>query len=112
VVTRIVQAELGPPELVHSTSWRQGADGVILSFFVVADPTLVSSMPSRPVGRTALARSQATAAPTDIREDQVLEHALRHLAWLADDDDEVRTHLSERWLAALEAYVPEPFRNL
>jgi hypothetical protein len=112
VVTRIVTAELGRPDLVHSTSWRQGSDGVILSFFVVVEPSLVSSMPSRPVGRTALARSRATAAPTEIRQDQVLEHALRHLAWLAEDDDEVRRRLSDGWLAALEGYVPELFRNL
>jgi len=42
----------------------------------------------------------------------VLEHALRHLAWLAEDDDVVRHELSGEWRAALAGYVPEPFRSL
>ena len=69
-------------------------------------------MDSRPVARTDLARSEATVAPRDIATDQVVEHALRHLAWLAEDDPVVRGELSQAWNAALAAYVPEPFRNL
>jgi hypothetical protein len=64
------------------------------------------------VSRAELARSEATVAPSAIGHSQVLEHAIRHLAWLANDDRTVRTRLSARWHAALEAYVPEPFRNL
>ena len=62
--------------------------------------------------RTDLARSEATVAPRDIATDQVVEHALRHLAWLAEDDPVVREELSAGWKAALATYVPEPFRNL
>ena len=112
VVERIVASAIGSPDLVHSTSWRQGTEGVILSFFVVIPPGLAAGMESAPVGRSDLARSGATAAPTAIATGQVLEHALRHLAWLSRDDEVVRSRLSDAWLAALATYVPEPFRNL
>lgn len=112
VVDRVVRDVVGEPLLVHSTSWRRDRDAVILSFVVVVDEGLVGSMASRPVARAALARSEATAAPRDIATDQVVEHALRHLAWLAEDDPVVRAELSTAWRAALAAYVPEPFRNL
>ena len=72
----------------------------------------MGSMDSRPIGRADLARSEATAAPRDIATEQVVEHALRHLAWLAVDDPVVRAGLSPAWQAALAGYVPEPFRNL
>ena len=42
----------------------------------------------------------------------MLEHGLRHLAWLVVDDTVVREELSDGWPAALESYVPEPFRAL
>jgi hypothetical protein len=112
VVDRIVRDVVGDPLLVHSTSWRRDRDAVILSFVVVIDAELAGGMASRPVARTDLARSEATAAPRDIATDQVVEHALRHLAWLAEDDPVVRGELSPAWRAALATYVPEPFRNL
>jgi len=112
VVDRIVRDAVGEPLLVHSTSWRRDRDAVILSFVVVIDAAAVGAMDSRPIGRTALARSEATAAPSEIATDQVVEHALRHLAWLAQDDPVVHATLSPAWAAALGAYVPEPFRNL
>jgi hypothetical protein len=112
VVDRIVRDVVGDPLLVHSTSWRRDRAAVILSFVVVIDEGLVGQMASRAVGRTDLARSAATVAPRDIATDQVLEHALRHLAWLAEDDPVVREELSPGWKAALAAYVREPFRNL
>ena len=37
---------------------------------------------------------------------------MRHLAWLAEDDDVVRQELSDEWHAALARYAPEPFRSL
>ena len=112
VVDRIVRDVIGDPLLVHSTSWRRDRDAVILSFVVAIDEAIVGDMASRPVARTDLARSEATVAPRDIATDQVVEHALRHLAWLAEDDPVVREELSAGWKAALATYVPEPFRNL
>jgi hypothetical protein len=112
VVDRIVRDAVGDPLLVHSTSWRRDRDAVILSFVVVIDDRLVGAMDSRPIGRAELARSEATAAPREIETDQVVEHGLRHLAWLAVDDPVVREELPPAWRSALAGYVPEPFRNL
>ena len=112
VVDRIVRDVVGDPILVHSTSWRRDRDAVILTFVVAIDAPAPAGMDSRPIGRADLARSEATAAPRDIATDQVVEHALRHLAWLATDDPIVRGELSTAWASALSAYVPEPFRNL
>ena len=112
VVDRIVRDVVGPPILVHSTSWRRDRDAVILSFVVVISPEVVGSMASVPIGRAALARSEATAAPRDIAVEAVVEHGLRHLAWLVEDDPVVAAELPAGWRPILAEYVPEPFRAL
>ena len=66
---------------------------------------------AEPVARAELARGDATAPPPTIGIDQVVEHALRHLSWLAKDDPVVATELSS-WVGSLAAYEPEPFRSL
>ena len=112
VVDRIVRDTIGPPILVHSTSWRRDRGAVILSFVVVIPFELVGSMASVPIDRAELARSEATAAPRDIATDAVVEHGLRHLAWLVEDDPVVAAELSPAWRPVLADYVPEPFRAL
>lgn len=112
VVSRIVRDVVGEPMLVHSTSWRRDRDAVILSFVVVIEPALVGSMESLPIGRSDLARGEATAAPRAIASEQVIEHGLRHMAWLAKDDVVVAAELPPEWRRVLAGYVPEPFRNL
>ena len=112
VVDRLVRNVIGEPLLVHSTSWRRDHDAIILSFVVVIDRRLVGAMASEPVTRAELARSAATAAPKRIGHLQVVEHGLRHMAWLAEDDPVVRSTLSDGWKMALRGYVPEPFRGL
>ncbi|MFI5259854.1 MAG: hypothetical protein ACHQ01_09650 [Candidatus Limnocylindrales bacterium] len=112
VVDRIVREALGAPLLVHSTSWRRDRDAVILSFVVAIDADTAAGMASLPIRRADLARGGASEAPPNIGFEQVLDHGLRHLAWLAQDDPVVRTTLSDAWRIALADYVPEPFRNL
>jgi len=112
VVSRIVRDVIGEPMLVHSTSWRRERDAVILSFVVVIDAALVGSMASLPIARSELARGEATAAPRAIATTQVVEHGLRHMAWLAKDDPVVAAELPAGWRDMLADYVPEPFRNL
>ena len=112
VVDRIVRDTVGSPILVHSTSWRRDRDAVILSFVVVIPRDLVGSMASVPVERAQLARSEATAAPRAIATAAVMEHRIRHLAWLAQDDPVVAAELPEAWKPVLADYVPEPFRAL
>lgn len=112
VVDRIVRDVVGEPLLVHSTSWRREDVGVVLSFIVIIDAAHVGAMESRPIARRDLARSQATAAPRSIATDQVVEHGLRHMAWLVQDDPVVMSVLPAAWRSVLADYVPEPFRNL
>lgn len=112
VVDRLVRDGIGDPMLVHSTSWRRAHGGVILSFVVVVGPSLVAGMESAPVARAELARSDATTAPRAIAHAQVLEHGLRHLAWLVHDDPVVAAELTPPWPDVLADYVPEPFRAL
>lgn len=112
VVTRIVRDVIGDPILVHSTSWRRERGAVILSFIAAIDPSLVGTMASLPVERAPLARGEATAAPHAIATTQVVEHGLRHMAWLAVDDPVVAAEVPAAWRTLLTTYVPEPFRNL
>jgi hypothetical protein len=112
VVSRLSRDQLGEPVLTHSTSWRRDRGSVVLSFVVVIRDDQAPQLAGAEVGRTALARSLQNAAPASIASAQVLEHGLRHLAWLAKEDDVVRDVLSDGWKAALTLYVPEPFRHL
>ena len=83
-----------------------------MTFAVVIGEDQAADLAGVPVERSELARNTATEAATRILPTQVIEHALRHMAWLAKEDDAVRGELSEDWLRALEAYVPEPFQHL
>ena len=112
IVARIVRDVIGGASLVHSTSWRRDREAVILTFVAVIGPELRGEMETAPINRSDLARSEASAAPAEIGHGQVLEHGLRHLAWLAREDAVVAAELSPAWHAALSGYVPEPFRSL
>jgi hypothetical protein len=79
---------------------------------VVNRDDLAAELSGIPIARAELARGGATSAPAAIGNAQVLEHGLRHLAWLVGDDEVVRTTLSEDWKKLLADYVPEPFRHL
>jgi hypothetical protein len=116
VVTDALAAYGIVPLLVHSTSWRHEGQQVVLTYVAVLPPEQAPRGPggpllSRQLGRVELARGDATAPPAHIDVDQVLEHALRHLSWLAKDDPVVAEELRD-WASALDAYEPEPFRSL
>ena len=112
VVSRLTRVNLAEPRMVHSTSWRTARGGVVLSFVVVMPDGFNPGYPGVPVARAELARSGATEAPGAIHAAQVIEHALRHMAWLADDDPVAGETLSPEWKSLLEGYRPEPFRHL
>ncbi len=112
VVTRLATNLLGAPLLTHSTSWRRARGSVILTFVVVIRDDQAPNVEGVPIERAELARSGATAAPASIAAIQVIEHGLRHLAWLAKDDPTVQTELSQAWHEALAGYMPEPFQHL
>ena len=112
VVASAVRRVIGEPIVAHSTSWRTDRGGVILSFVVVIDEELARQFADVPVQRSDLARNSATGAPDDISYQQVLEHGLRHLAWLMQDDAVVAERLAAGWPGVLSDYVPQPFRHL
>jgi hypothetical protein len=112
VAARLTRANLGEPVVLHSTSWRQTRGGVVLTFVVVMDDAVVDGLARVPVQRAELARGGATSAAAEIAAAPVIEHGLRHLAWLVADDPVVRDALSPAWHDALRHYVPEPFRHL
>jgi hypothetical protein len=112
VVARLSRNLMGQPLLVHSTSWRRARGGVILSFVVVNSENQAPNLAGIPIGRAELARSHATSAAPTVAINQVLEHGLRHLAWLAKDDEVVKKTLSNKWKRVLSGYVPEPFRHI
>jgi hypothetical protein len=98
------------PIVLHSTSWRTAGAEVVLTYIAVVDeaPPPESWLVSE-VERSDLARGGATAPPPVIGVSQVLEHALRHLAWLHKEDPGIAAALPG-WQGALSGYVPEPFR--
>lgn len=99
--------------VLHSTSWRHVDNHVVLTYLAVVETpeALSEHLTDEPVTRTELARGAATAAPGNIAVAQVLEHGLRHLAWLTADDATVAAALPD-WRPLLAAYVPEPFLGL
>ena len=102
------------PIVVHSTSWRHEEGRIILTYVAVVEaPTELAkdSLMALPVERAELARGGATSAPQSIGVNAVIEHALRHLAWLVRDDPAVMRELAS-WKEALAGFEPEPFRAL
>jgi hypothetical protein len=102
------------PRVVHSTSWRHQDGRVILTYVAVVEaPEQLprESLVELPVARAELARGDAMGPPKTIGVTAVLEHALRHLSWLVQDDPAIAEALSD-WTAILSGYKPEPFRAL
>jgi hypothetical protein len=112
LVRRLSTDLFGAPTLVHSTSWRRNRGTVLLSFMVVIRDEQAPQYESVPIARAVLARGGATDAPSGVRAEQVIEHGLRHLSWLATDDPAVSEALTSEWRRLLAGYVAEPFRHL
>jgi hypothetical protein len=101
------------PIVAHSTSWRTEPRKLIITYIVIVGPAdaLAPMLRRVTVGRHELARGSAKRAPEAIDLMQVVEHGLRHLAWLQKDDPVIGEHLSETWVTLLRDYPPEPFRS-
>jgi hypothetical protein len=99
------------PIMVHSTSWRVVHQQILLTFLVVVEtprpipPTYEVQL----VTRAQLARGRATGPPPEVHLSQVVEHGLRHLAWLVGGDKVIHEALAD-WSRTLSHYEPEPFR--
>ena len=105
-------AELGlAPIMVHSTSWRVVRRLILLTFLVVVEPPALvpDTFEVELVKRAELARGRATGPPLQVHLPQVVEHGLRHLAWLVRGDEAIHRAMGD-WLRVLSDYEPEPFR--
>lgn len=113
-----VEKELGDrgveAEIIHSTSWRQDGEKVVLTFLAVIRPP--EEMPkgcrAMPVARSELAHSGAKTPPPEIPSGAVLTHALQHLSWLYETDSAVRETLSSDWSKILESFQPKPAMSM
>jgi hypothetical protein len=92
--------------LLHSTSWRPAAGGIVLTYAALPDPD--PEAPAEPVpdlpavhGADPLAPSPAAVRPVD-----VAAHACRHLAFLRHTDPHVATHLDTPLWMLLAAFTP------
>jgi len=101
------------PIVLHSTSWRHAGAEVVLTYLAVvpANSGVPESWEIAPVRHTEIARGGTATPPPVIGVEQVLEHALRHLAWLVKEDETIQEALPG-WQDSLAGYVPEPFRAL
>jgi hypothetical protein len=99
------------PIMVHSTSWRVVRQLILLTFLVVVEPPrdIPATCEIQLVTRAQLARGRATGPPPEVHLSQVVEHGLRHLAWLVRGDEIIHEALAN-WSQTLSQYEPEPFR--
>jgi hypothetical protein len=80
---------------LHSTSWRQGADGsIVLTYVVAPDPE--PGLAAVPLSSLRLAHgpSACQPSPAQVSPEQVAAHAARHLAMVADTSPQVHEALS------------------
>ena len=112
VAARLIRSNLGEPLVLHSTSWRQSRGGVILTFVAVMALGTVGSRDRSAIRRSELARGDSTSPTARVDVGPVIEHGLRHLAWLVHDDPAVADALPPAWHETLASYLPEPFRHL
>lgn len=118
---------LPDPKLLHSTSWHQEPRGMVLTYLSVHQRTgdwVIDDWPhARPVTLTGVRRvgrpdRHGAAEEPNPRAIDVLKHALRHLWWLVNKDEQIRVDLTRagmadeltRWLQDLEpelAYMYE-----
>lgn len=100
------------PLMAHSTSWRIVERDLVLTFLVIVEPPerLPATHEVELVPRAELARGGPIAPPPAVHLSQVVEHGLRHLAWLVVEDEVIRDAL-RAWSGPLADYRPEPFRS-
>src|SRR5262249_55130071 len=95
-------------EIFHSTSWRYEGGRLVLTYLAVLPRAVrATGFEPVPVVRAELARGTAKGAPTKIGVGQVVEHGLRHLCWLSNDDPIIRGALRAQWVPLARAHQPE-----
>lgn len=108
----LIQAwsEVGVPLVVHGTSWRYDSGGITLTFVAVLSEAVLFAAEwwqAEIVRPAPIVYGEPTAAPPVVTFAQVRDHAIRHLAFLAEHDPAVQASLPvER--AALAVWLPAP----
>ncbi|MGH3985124.1 MAG: hypothetical protein ACRDST_21155 [Pseudonocardiaceae bacterium] len=97
--------------VVHSTSWRHGPAGLILTYAVLPDPNptegTVAAVPAD--ARIVCSADAAAPSPTVVAVEHVLGHALRHLSLVARTCPTVAVAVdvhSQLW-HAVSAHAPD-----
>jgi hypothetical protein len=115
-VKQVVQRRLASAgvraAVVHSTSWREERQAILLTYLAVIGTPAGGNLRGferRPVERRELVRGTAMSPPRVIDVEDVVEHALRHLAWLRVEDAIVASALGAHWRESLHGYEPAPF---
>ena len=101
------------PEIIHSTSWRQDRQKLIITYLVVIrDPGKTpEGFETFPVVQSGIVRGGATSPPRNIPTQAVINHAFQHLAWLLQTDPVVHETLVEEWKEVLQPFQPQPARS-
>ncbi len=97
--------------VVHSTSWRHGPTGLILTYAVLPDPNpaedAVHAVPAN--AHIVCSADAAAPTPTVVAVEHVLAHALRHLSLIARTCPTVAVAVdvhSQLW-QAVSAHAPD-----
>lgn len=101
-------------EIIHSTSWRQDREKLLITYLaVVRKPEKIpAGWEAFPVAATGLVRGGTTSPPENIPAGAVIHHAFQHLAWLFQTDPVVRKTLAESWEETLRPFQAQPARSL
>jgi hypothetical protein len=100
--------------LLHSTSWRTDLPRLVVTYVAVvnAGPAVRVRWPlALPVslefaGQVRPKPHGPAERPTDVADDAVLVHAVRHLAWLRETDPGATASLDDVWRAHLSGLRP------
>lgn len=103
--------DLPTATVVHSTSWRPNANGLILTYAVLPDPDPAAATVRAVPADATIACSADAAAPTPptVTVEHVLAHALRHLSLVARTTPAVVTAADShpRLWHAVVAHTPD-----
>ncbi|PZS39605.1 MAG: hypothetical protein DLM62_07355 [Pseudonocardiales bacterium] len=104
-------AEVPTATVVHSTSWRPNADGLILTYAVLPDPDPAEGAVQAVPPDATIVCSADAAAPTPpvVAVEHVLAHALRHLSLVARTSPAVAAAVDShpRLWHAVVAHTPD-----
>lgn len=104
----------GDTVLMHSTSWRTDLPRLVVTYVAVVDAgeAVRARWPQAlPVsvefaGWVRPKPHGPAERPTDVADDAVVAHAVRHLAWLVETDPQATASLDGTWRAHLASLRP------